>query len=113
MLPRNPKGNRFAPKYEMPTVKMVVAIQWFRDLSIVILLVHFIEGIMDKNVYLDIIKNVMLPYGKDKMVGFSSKTTQSIVQILSKLFQFKTNLTFGLAFSKLRFKSNRTSLGTS
>ena len=66
---RGPKCERFAPKYQMLTVKHgggnIMFLGSFSCDSISPL--HCIEGIMDQNIYLDIIKNVMLPHGKDKM----------------------------------------------
>ena len=67
---RHPKGERFAPKYQMATVKhggcsIMVWRSFSRD-SIGPL--HRMEGIMDQNVHLDKIKNVILSHGKDKML---------------------------------------------
>ena len=55
---RRPKGERFAPKYQMPTVKhdgdKLMAWGLFSCDSIDPF--HRIEGLMDQNVFLDIIK---------------------------------------------------------
>ena len=51
---RCPKGERFAPKYQLPTVKHCGSN------------IMDNEGIIDQNVYLNIIKNIMLPHGKVK-----------------------------------------------
>lgn len=66
---RRPIGTRFDPKYQLPTVKhgggnVMVWGCFSRDC---IGPIHRIEGIMDQQVYLDIIKDVMLPHAKDKM----------------------------------------------
>ena len=62
------KGERFAPKYQMPTVKHGGGniIIWGSFSCDSIGPLHCIEGIMDQNVYLGIIKTVMLPHGKNK-----------------------------------------------
>ena len=66
---RCPKGERLALKYPIPTVKhgggntMV----WGCFCCDSIGPIHCIKSIIDQNVYLDNIKNVMLPHGKDKM----------------------------------------------
>ena len=66
---RHPKGEKFAPRYQIPTLKLgggnVMVWGSFRHDSIGPL--HCIKGIMDQNVYLGIIKNVMLPHRNDKM----------------------------------------------
>ena len=71
---RRPTGKIFAPKYQMPTVKhgggniMV----WGSFSSDSICPLHCIEGIMDQNVYLDVIKNFMLPHERTKcLVGWN------------------------------------------
>lgn len=66
---RRPKGTRFDPKYQLPTVKhgggnVMVWGGFSRDS---VGPIHRIEGIMDQKVYLEIMKNIMLPHGKDKM----------------------------------------------
>ena len=68
---RHPKGERFALKYQMPTVKHGGGntIIWGCFSCDSIGPLDCIKGIMDQNVYLDKIKDVMLPHGKDKMPG--------------------------------------------
>ena len=66
---RRPKGKRYDARYQLPTVKhgggnVRVWGCFSRDM---IGPIHHIEGIMDQTVYLDIIKNVMLPHSKQKM----------------------------------------------
>ena len=66
---RCPKGERFAPKYQMPTFKHSggnIMVWGFFSLDSIGSL-HRIKDIMDQNAYLDIIKNVMLCHGNDKM----------------------------------------------
>ena len=66
---RHPKGERFALKHQMPTVKpggcYIMVWRFFSHDSIEPL--HCIEGIMGQNVHLDKIKSLILPHGKDKM----------------------------------------------
>ena len=66
---RRPIGDRFNPKHQLPTVKhgggnVMVWGCFSRDNLGPI---HRIEGIMGQRVYLDIMKNIMLPHAKDKM----------------------------------------------
>ena len=62
---RLPIGDRFNPKYQLPTVKHVMVWGCFSRDNLGP--IHRIEGIMDQRVYLDIMKNIMLPHAKDKM----------------------------------------------
>ena len=66
---RRPKGKRYDPKYQLPTVKhgggnVMVWGCFSRDM---VSPIYHIDGIMDQVVYLDIIKKVMLPHAKQKM----------------------------------------------
>lgn len=66
---RRPVGARFDPRYQLPTVKhgggnVMVWGCFSRD---GIGPIHRIQGIMDQEIYMGIMKNVMLPYAKDKM----------------------------------------------
>ena len=66
---RRPKGKRFEPKYQLPTVKhgggSVMVSGCFGNSRVDPL--HFIDGIMDQFVYRDIIKVVLLPFTKQGM----------------------------------------------
>ncbi len=66
---RRPAGERFNPKYQLPTVKhgggnIMVWGCFSRD---GIGPIHRVEGIMDQYMYKDIINNKMLPHAKDKL----------------------------------------------
>ena len=66
---RRPKGHRNDPKYQLPTVKhgggsVMIWGCFNRDC---VGSIHLIDDIMGKNMYKDIIKDVMLPHSKDKM----------------------------------------------
>lgn len=66
---RRPKGKRLDPKYTKPTVKhgggSVMVWGCFSGYGMGPL--HRIDGIMDRFVYRDILKNVMLPYVEDNL----------------------------------------------
>ena len=65
---RHPKGKRFALSIKCQQLNMMVAAMvWGSFSHDSIGPLHRIKGIMGQNVFLDIIKNVMLPHGKDKM----------------------------------------------
>ena len=59
----------------------------------------------------------MLPLGKKQnalWLDFPARQQfKTPCEFYQKIFQFERNLTFRVSFSKPRFKSNRTSLGTS
>ena len=90
---RRPIGDRFNPKYQLPTVKhgrgngMVWGCFSHDNLGPI----HCIEGIMDQRVYLDIMKSIMLPHAKCIAIGsFNKIMTQSIVpDLLRNIFNQK------------------------
>lgn len=66
---RRPLGRRFDPKYQLPTVKhgggsLMV---WGCFCGNGVGPLFRIQGIMDKNKYLDILEKVMLPYGRSTL----------------------------------------------
>ena len=64
-----PVGDRLNPKYHIPTIRHVGGnvMVWGCFSHDNVGPIHCIEGIMDQRLYLDTMKNVMLPHGKDKM----------------------------------------------
>ena len=98
---RRPKGHRNDPKYQLPTVKhggrnfMVWGCfnrGWVGP-------IHLIDGKMDKNIYKDIIKDVMLPHTKDKMPlgwifqqNYDPKHTSTLVEDFFKTKKINNRL---------------------
>ena len=93
---RYPKGERFALKYQMPTVKHDCgnSIVWGCFCCDSIRPLHCIKSIMGQNVYLDKIKDGMLPHGKASWFDFLARQQSKTMQILSKKFSIRKKINF-------------------
>ena len=84
---RRPIGKRFHPRYQLPTVKHGGGLVMVRGCFSLGKMgpLHRVDGIMDRHVYMKILKDKLLPYVRRWMAPgwiFSKIMTQSILQVV-------------------------------